>query len=528
MGGNGRRRWLISFSRPSPLSPKSKKEPKEPPKEFLCPISGSLMSDPVVVSSGQTFERVSVQVCKDLGYCPALETSSRPDFSAVIPNLALKSAIANWCKSSGAFHPTTPDYTSVEKIVRAKIRDSEEAGSGPIRVSERELLKAVAENPPPVIHTHAASELAHRVADRFCSSSSSEESVIVAETPLPLKTRPCCYSSSSSSSEFFDFETLNTALIRSPNANPNPEEVELVLKLRSVDVFAQETAVNSLRSITKTRPESRVNLCTSRLLSALKPLLVSRYNSVQVDATASVVNLSLEASNKTKIVRAGTVPYLIDVLKGGFSESQGHAAGALFSLALEEENKMAIGALGALQPLLHALKSDSLQTQQDSALALYHLTLVNTNRVKLVKLNAIPNLLEMVKSGNLALASRVLLILCNLAACVEGRAIMLDSDGVGVLVNLLRESEGKGLESTRENCVSALFTLSQGNFRFKSLLKEANAVELLREVENKGSQRAREKAKRLLEVMKGGEDGERGLSVDWDALLESGEVRRTH
>ncbi|OWM90469.1 U-box domain-containing protein 38-like [Punica granatum] len=526
MGGNGRHRWKISFSRSSSLSPKSKKGPREPPpKEFLCPISDSLMSDPVVVSTGQTFERVSVQVCKDLGFCPVLESGTRPDFAAVIPNLALQSAIASWCKSSGSVHPQPPDYNSVEKIVRAKIRDEVVAG-GPIPVSERELLKEVAENPPTVIHTHAASELGHPVADRFCSSSSSEESVIVtAETPLPLKTRPCCYSSSSSSLEFFDFETLNPAQVRSPNTNPNPEEEELVLKLRSNDVFEQGKAVNSLRSITKTRPESRASLCTSRLLSALKPLLISRYDSVQVDANASVVNLSLEVSNKVKIVRAGTIPYLIDVLTGGFSESQSHAAGALFSLALEEENKMAIGALGALQPLLHALRSESEQTRNDSALALYHLTLVNTNRVKLVNLKAIPNLLEMVKVGNLT--SRVLLVLCNLAACPEGRAAMLDSNGVEVLVELLRESEGKGLESTRENCVSALFTLSQGNFRFKSLLKEARAVELLREVEKTGSQRAREKAKRLLEMMRGREDVESRESVDWEAFLESGEVRRT-
>ncbi|KAK4775598.1 hypothetical protein SAY87_023559 [Trapa incisa] len=524
MGGNGKHRWILSFSRASSPSPKSKKGPKEPPKEFTCPISGSLMSDPVVVSSGQTFERVSVQVCKDLGFCPPLDVRPPPDFTAVIPNLALKSAISNWCESTGAVHPPPPDYTSVEKLVRQKIPNAGESGTRPIRVSERELLKCVAENPPPVIHTHAVSELAQRVSDRFCSGSS-EESVIVAETPLSLKTRPCCYSSSSSSSEFFDFETLNPTRTRSPNFQPNPEEEELVLKLRSRDVFEQEKAVSSLRNISKTRPESRAALCTLRILSAIKPLLVSRYSSVQVDATASVVNLSLEASNKTKIVRAGTIPYLIDVLKGGFSESKGHAAGALFSLALDEENKMAIGALGALQPLLHALRSDSQQTQQDSALALYHLTLMNTNRVKLVKLNAIPTILEMVKSGNLA--SRVLLILCNLVACVEGRTIMLDSNGVEILIELLRDSKGEGLESTRENCVSALFSLSQGNFRFRSLMKEVNGMEVLREVEKRGSQRAKDKAKRMLEMMRERDDGMCGSSVDWDAFLESGEVRRT-
>ncbi|KAK2982155.1 hypothetical protein RJ640_003656 [Escallonia rubra] len=51
MGGNGKHRWKISIYRSK--SPKK----KDPQREFLCPISGCLMSDPVVVTSCQTFER---------------------------------------------------------------------------------------------------------------------------------------------------------------------------------------------------------------------------------------------------------------------------------------------------------------------------------------------------------------------------------------------------------------------------------------------------------------------------------------
>ncbi|WCJ34879.1 U-box domain-containing protein 9 [Euphorbia peplus] len=31
------------------------------PDDFKCPISGELMSDPVVLSSGQTYDRISIQ-----------------------------------------------------------------------------------------------------------------------------------------------------------------------------------------------------------------------------------------------------------------------------------------------------------------------------------------------------------------------------------------------------------------------------------------------------------------------------------
>ncbi|KAF5734171.1 U-box domain-containing protein 38-like [Tripterygium wilfordii] len=484
------------------------------------------MTDPLVVSSGQTFEAVSVQVCRDLGLLPVLEDGSRPDFTTVIPNLAIKTSIGRWCANHGIEHPRPPEYSSVEKLVRASVPSSSLDSSNPeIRVSERELLAGVAENPP-VLFSHAATELAHRVNHFHCSSS--EESVIVTTasppTPLPLTTRPACYSSSSSS-EIAELENANNSF-----SSLSPEEEEIVARLKDPEVHEQEQAAISLRKLTRTKEESRVSLCSPRLLLSLRSLMVSRYCVVQTNALASLVNLSLEKPNKVKILRAGFVPLLIDVLKGGSSEAQEHAAGALFSLALEDDNKMAIGVLGALQPLMHALRFDSERTRQDSALALYHLTLIQSNRVKLVKLGVVSRLLSMVNSGDLA--SRVLLILCNVAACMEGRSAMLDANAVAILVGVLRDGEAES-EAVLENCVAALFALSHGSLRFKGLAKEARAVEVLREIEERGSGRAREKAKRILQVMKGrGEEEEeeeekKKKGLDWEEVLESGVVSRT-
>ncbi|KDP31149.1 hypothetical protein JCGZ_11525 [Jatropha curcas] len=527
MGGNGKHRWKISFYHSSNSKPK----PTDPPGEFLCPISGSLMSDPVVVTSGQTFERLSVQVCRDLGFVPPLDDNSIPDFTTLIPNLAIKSTILKWCDTSGAEHPLPPDHSSVEKIVRKKMMESRTSNPD-IRVSERELLKGVAENPP-VLFSHAATELAHRPNHFY--SSSSEESVIVNNeaaspfTPLPLATRPACYTSSSnSSSEIAEVETLT--LSQNPNPADSgsnsslPEEEEIMVKLRSTEVHEQEEAVIALRKLTRAREEIRIPICTPRLLKALRSLIASRYCVVQTNAIASLVNLSLEKVNKIKIVRSGFVPLLIDVLKAGSSEPQEHAAGALFSLALEDDNKMAIGVLGALQPLMHGLRAESERTRQDSALALYHLSLIQSNRVKLVKFGAVPTLLSMLKTGDLA--SRLLLVLCNLAACNEGRSAMLDGNAVAILVGMLKEeNEQADSEAIRENCVAALFALSHGSLRFKGLAKEARAVEALREIEERGSQRAKEKAKKILQKMRG--RGEEDEETDWEGALESGGLSRS-
>ncbi|XP_020229937.1 U-box domain-containing protein 38 [Cajanus cajan] len=499
MGGNGKRRWKI-FHRSSNL------DPKLPPKEFTCPITGCLMSDPVVVASGQTFERLAVQLCHDLKFSPNLHDGTRPDFSTLIPNLALKTTILNWCRTSRTEHPPAPDHASVERRIREAMEKDQTT-----RVSDEELLNAVADTPPRVF-SHAATELGPRV-NHFNSASSSEESVIIPPspgTPLPLTIRPTCFSSSSSG----EIE------IENPSAPASEEEESILKNLKSSAVFEQEEGVIALRKVTRSNEEVRVSLCTPRVLLALRGLIASRYGVVQVNAVASLVNLSLEKQNKVRIVRSGFVPLLVDVLKEGLGESQEHAAGALFSLALNDDNKMAIGVLGALQPLMHALRAESERTRHDSALALYHLSLVQSNRVKLVKLGVIPTLLSMVAAGDLA--GPVLLILCNLAVCTEGRTAMLDANAVECLVGLLRGNELDSV-ATRENCVAALYALSHRSLRFKGLAKDARVVEVLKEVEETGTERAREKARKVLYVLRTVVDGD---GDEGDEFFESAGLTR--
>ncbi|KAK6913161.1 Armadillo [Dillenia turbinata] len=471
--------WKISLKRSN--SATSSYESKQPPSEFLCPISESLMFDPVIVSSGHTFERRCAEICKTLNFTPSLVDGSVPDFSTVIPNLALKSAILNWVDRNSFHYSKNLDIHTAEKIVRSLMEKQELEKK---TCSEHELIKSVSEksndfnwvdenlqNYPKNCEIQSSesekraflekssngySKVKHTVTDlgsRVSHMSDSDDSVI---TSLPLNTRPSCYSSPSSSSSE---EALN------PNSS---EEEEIFLKMKSCTVFEQEEAVILLRKLTKNREETRVSLCTSRILSAIRSLIV---NSV-----AALVNLSLEKVNKVKIMRSGVVPHLINILKGGFPEAQEHASGALFSLALDDDNKTAIGVLGALPPLLHLMRSGSERSRLDSAMALCHLSLVGSNRVKLVKLGSVGFLLGLVKSGHMV--GRVLLVMDNLASCEEGRTAMLDAGAVRCLVGLLRE-EGSQSVSTQESCVAVLFRLSQGGLRFKGLAKEAGLSEVL-------------------------------------------------
>lgn len=439
------------------------------------------MFDPVVISSGQTYERTSAQVCRDLSFSPSLPDGSSPDFHALIPNLALKSTILTWCRSVGIMPPAAPDYYSLQNKVRT-------------------LMDSLNHTRIPDVVTHAPIEFNRRNGSSSFYSSSSDESVIANVTMTS--------SSSINSVEVLFDETVS-------NANFSEEEEAILRKLGSFDVMDQKQALMKLREITRTNEEARVSLCTQAMLIALRLSLFSKFAGVQTNAAAAIVNLSLEKVNKVKIVRSGIVPPLIDVLKGGFHEAQEHAAGALFSLAVEDDNRTAIGVLGALEPLLHALRSESELTRNDSALALYNLSLIQSNRAKMIKLGAVTILLSLLENDDVA--GRILLVLCNIARCVEGKSIMLHYNAVESLVGMLRRVE---TESTRENCVAALYSLSQGNMRFKGLAIECGAGEVLNEVlSKKVSELGRERVKVMLSVLRGREAEQ---EVDWERVMEIG------
>ncbi|PIN05791.1 putative ARM repeat protein [Handroanthus impetiginosus] len=478
--GSGKQRWKIPFHKsPSSLLLLKKQnqaqiqESISIPVEFLCPLSGSIMADPVITSSGHTFERNCVNACISLSFKPTLPDGAAADFSTVIPNLALKSAILNWCRLHLVDPPKPINFSSAEKVVLKLIPQGSELTRTPSEISVTSSDELVTPRNEPT-------------------------------TPLPFTTRPSCYSSSSSC----DIEISSSNLME--------EEEELISKLKSFEIHKQEEALVSLRELTRTQEETRVRLCTPRLISALKSLITSRYSTLQGNAVAALVNLSLEKQNKVKIVRSGIVPPLIDVLRSGSGESQEHAAGALFSLSLDDQNKTAIGVLGALPPLLQALRSDSERTRHDSALALYHLSSVQSNRVKLIKLGSIQILLSMLKSGQMS--SRLLLVLRNLAASVEGRAAMLDGGAVECLVGFLSQN-GFDSAATRESCVVAIYGLSHGGLRFKGLAKEAAAEEVLLKAEKMVGERGKQKVKRILEVMEDKDEDDE--EIDWAELLNS-------
>ncbi|XP_027169692.1 U-box domain-containing protein 40-like [Coffea eugenioides] len=238
-------KWKIHFE-------KSPKQKIQPPLEFVCPIPAPswltpLLSPPATPSS----------VTASMLASPS--TSGPPTSIALFP-ISPPSSLTS---------PSSPLFSAGAILLSLPLLPNPSS-------SARTLLLASRSQQKP---NHQLSKFSSQETELTRTpsqvSASSKESVTAATvinrptTPLPLTTRPyCCYCSSSSS----DIESLCHS--------SSLEEDKFMTKLRSSQVFEQEEALLSLRKLTQTQEESRVNLYTACLLSALRPLITSKYASV--------------------------------------------------------------------------------------------------------------------------------------------------------------------------------------------------------------------------------------------------------
>jgi hypothetical protein len=214
-------------------------------------------------------------------------------------------------------------------------------------------------------------------------------------------------------------------------------EDKILCKLRHKKAVEQEKGATELRYLTREVVNYQITLCTPAVLTALVQLLQqSKHAGVLSNATAAIMNLSLPNQNKVKIVSAGAIPHIVEVLKSNAQEAHVHAAGVLFSLVINDEIRETDRFLHAIPPLIDLLKSEPLEAQHDAAMALYHLSSSQINRTKLIQAGGVAILLGVVEGDSSILARIALLTLSKLAAVTEGHNAICEANGVKELVNI--------------------------------------------------------------------------------------------
>ncbi|KAI3816558.1 hypothetical protein L1987_16260 [Smallanthus sonchifolius] len=333
------------------------------PVDFLCPISLELMRDPVIVSTGQTYERSYIQRWIDCGNTTCPKTQQKLQNITLTPNYVLRSLITQWCinhnmeqpnsltnrrlkRSDGSFRDVSEDIEAIEILIRNLSSQS---------IEERRS---------------ALTEI------RSLSKRSTDNRILLAEAgAIPI----------------------------------------LVSLLTSDDNITQENAVTSILNLSIYENNKGLIMLANVVPSIVQLLRVGTMETRE-NAAATLFSLSLANENKIIIGASGAIPELVNLLEKGSNRGKKDAATALFNLCIYQGNKGRAVRAGIIPVLLRML-SDSSSCMVDESLTILSI-LASHQEAKsaIVKASTIPLLIDLTRTGpprNKENATSILLSLCK-------------------------------------------------------------------------------------------------------------------
>ncbi|KAL0334504.1 UNVERIFIED_CONTAM: U-box domain-containing protein 15 [Sesamum radiatum] len=133
------------------------------PHEFLCPISLEIMADPVIIATGQTYERESIKRWLNSGHRTCPKTGQKLNYLTVAPNFALRNLIQQWCEKN--------NYNLPKK----EISDDPDIASSPLAEEISSLIQSLYSS-----HVNVQRDAIFRI--RMLSKESPDSRVLIANS----------------------------------------------------------------------------------------------------------------------------------------------------------------------------------------------------------------------------------------------------------------------------------------------------------------------------------------------------------
>ncbi|XVF67558.1 hypothetical protein PTKIN_Ptkin10aG0131000 [Pterospermum kingtungense] len=349
------------------------------PYHFRCPISLELMRDPVTVSTGQTYDRNSIESWVATGNttCPVTR-ASLSDFT-LIPNHTLRRLIQDWCVANQAFgieRIPTPKQPAEPTMVRTLLSQASSVSSPfQSRLSALRRLKGLArdsEKNRSVISSHNAREILISIVFSETASGSSElnQEALALLVMFQLTESECASIASDLNKVIYLPQLLfhSSIEVRVNSASL----IETVLAgTRSSDFRAQVSNVDEifegvtdiLRNLNSYPRALKISI---RALFALCLVKQTRHKAIQAGAAEALID-RLADLDKCAAERALATIELLCRIPSGCSAFEGHALTVplLVKTILKISDRATEYAAGALL----ALCSESEQSHRDAVSA---------------------------------------------------------------------------------------------------------------------------------------------------------------
>lgn len=380
--------------------------------DLRCPISLELMTDPVTVSTGQTYDRSSIQKWLKAGNLICPTTTKKLTSTELVPNLTLQRIIQQFCSEYGI---------SVSK-----------SGN-----RSRDLSR-----------TSVAGSEAYAGAMKFLSKFLSK-------------------------------------------------------KLRFGSVDEKNKAAFEIRLLSKSSIFNRTRLVKANTIPPLIDLLSSTNPFTQENAISALLKLSKEPTGRKVIIATGGLTPILELLKNGSRmEVRQIAAAIIFYLASVEEYRQLIGEIPETIPsLLGLVREGKLCGKTNSVLALFALALFPGNHGRILEAGTVPVLIDLLNPTDKEdLINDALAVLAKLATKAEGSVAILQASGIPIIMGYLRSLNS---QTGKEYCVSILLSVcvNVGSEVIGVLAKDHLLMASLYSLLTEGTSPARNKARSLIKIL---------------------------
>ncbi|CAO2836615.1 unnamed protein product [Amaranthus hypochondriacus] len=327
------------------------------PEEFRCPISKEIMKDPVILSTGQTYDRPFIQKWLNEGNRTCPQTQQVLSHIELTPNHLVRELISQWCKDHGTELPPPQDISD-----------------GFVTDADRNNLNALLEKLSSTVpeQKNAAKEI--RMLTRRMPSFRSffgESTNALPQLLAPLTTL-------GSLTDHPDLqEDLVTTLLNLSIHDNNKKliaEHPLVIPLliESLKCGSIETKANAAAALftLSALDENKILIADSGALKPLLDLVESGNESAMTDVTSAIFNLCKKRENRSKAVHEGAIKVIMNKLK-----ERVFVSNLLSILALLSTNHRAIDELEeeeSVRCLLSIIRESDCEADRENSIVIIY------------------------------------------------------------------------------------------------------------------------------------------------------------
>ncbi|XP_051123231.1 U-box domain-containing protein 19-like [Andrographis paniculata] len=318
------------------------------PEDFRCPISLELMTDPVTISTGQTYDRSSIEKWLKSGNLVCPKTGEKLTTTELVPNTSLRKLIEQYCAEYGI------SFTSSVN-------------------NNRDISRTIL--PGSAANEKAINLLSEFLALRLAYGSDSQKTKAAYEVRLLSK------SSLFNRSCLIDIGSVIPALIK------------LII---SSDAATQENAISALSKLSK-QTKGQKAIIQNR---GLHPILAVLKNGLKLEskqlAAATIFYIAAAKSHRKMIGEfSDAIPALLSLIRDGTPCGKKNSVMAIFALIFNHRNRRRAITAGAVKVLLDLLNSPEKSELKTDALAVLS-TLTSDSSEASIEIRDYPSGLQLI------------------------------------------------------------------------------------------------------------------------------------